>query len=146
MGISKNQYFIKDEKNNFFQVFLNIFQNSYTSYIEKAALKKVINISIEKKSKTELEIIIKDFAKGIEKSHLKNVFDVSFSTKKPESTGGMGLFLCKDLIASRNGSIKAQSELGEGTSITIILPYFDSKNEALKENRSVGPIDLKLFF
>ena len=137
LGISKNQYFIKDEKNNFFQVFLNIFQNSYTSYIEKAALKKVINISIEKKSKTELEIIIKDFAKGIEKSHLKNVFDVSFSTKKPE-TRGNGSLLVKDLIVSRSGSIKAQSELGEGTSITIILPYFDSKNEALKENRSVG--------
>ena len=137
-GISKNQYFIKDEKNNFFQVFLNIFQNSYTSYLEKGTLKKIITVSIEKKSKTEIEIIITDFAKGIEKSHLKNVFDVSFSTKKPENSGGMGLFLCKDLIVSRSGSIKAQSKLGEGTSITIALPYFDSKNEALRENRPVG--------
>ncbi|MBG09498.1 MAG: hypothetical protein CME68_12120 [Halobacteriovoraceae bacterium] len=126
-GISNNQYFIKDEKNNFFQVFLNFFQNSYTSYLQKNSQNKVIEIKVEEKSKTMLTIKVEDFANGIGEDHLKNVFDISFSTKDPQKFGGMGLFLSKDAVESSKGSIEIQSVLEEGTLITINLPYFISK-------------------
>ena len=73
--------------------------------------------SVEKKSKTKLEISIKDFANGIKKDHLKRVFNISFSTKGPENMGGMGLFLSKDLIESKMGSVKLNSVFKEGTTV-----------------------------
>ena len=137
LGLLKGQYFIKDEKNNFFQVFLNIFQNSYTSYLQKNSATKVIAIRVGVKSETMLIIHIEDFANGMEKAHLKNVFDISFSTKDPEKLGGMGLFLCKDAIESNKGSIKIKSTLKEGTLVTVELPYFKSKHKELKKEYSV---------
>ncbi|MEC7183976.1 MAG: PAS domain-containing sensor histidine kinase, partial [Bdellovibrionota bacterium] len=135
-GLLKGQYFIKDEKNNFFQVFLNIFQNSYTSYLQKNSATKVIAIRVGVKSETMLTIHIEDFANGMEKAHLKDVFDISFSTKDPEKLGGMGLLLCKDAIESNKGSIEIKSSLKEGTLVTVELPYFKSKHKGLEEEYS----------
>ncbi len=35
---------------------------------------------------------------------------------------GLGLFICQEIIQSHQGEIYAESELGEGTTIHIVLP------------------------
>ena len=37
--------------------------------------------------------------------------------------GGMGLFLSKDLIESKMGSIKLNSVFKEGTTVSVTIPY-----------------------
>ena len=53
----------------------------------------------------------------------------SFSTvgTKGEKGSGLGLILCKELINKINGNIEIQSKINEGTTVIIILPFFNKK-------------------
>ena len=42
--------------------------------------------------------------------------------------GGMGLFLSKDLIESKMGSIKLNSVFKEGTTVSVTIPYTAHEN------------------
>ncbi len=71
-------------------------------------------------------IFVKDHGKGMDTETKHQLFKynehLSTSGTKGEKGTGMGLLLCKDFIQRHNGTIKATSTLGQGTSIKIILP------------------------
>jgi signal transduction histidine kinase len=69
----------------------------------------------------KIAIDITDTGKGIQKNHLKRVFEPGFSTKK--RGWGLGLTLAKRIIENyHNGKIFVkQSEPGKGTTFRIIL-------------------------
>jgi light-regulated signal transduction histidine kinase (bacteriophytochrome) len=73
-----------------------------------------------------VEIQLKDNGIGIEKSQLENIFDI-FSHLPygniPKGRG-IGLSYCRKIIRNHEGIIKANSESGNGTSFSIILPIF----------------------
>jgi signal transduction histidine kinase len=59
---------------------------------------------------------------GIRPEHLERVFDPFFTTKPAGSGVGLGLSLCQRIILSNQGTIKVESEVGKGTTVTICLP------------------------
>lgn len=67
-------------------------------------------------------IRIVDNGIGIPKEHLKRVFDPFFTTKPAGSGVGLGLSLCQRIILANGGTIRIDSEVGKGTSISIGLP------------------------
>lgn len=71
-----------------------------------------------------VRILIEDNGIGIDSSQLEKVFDMfSQLPVKPVRTGeGVGLTFCRKIIRNHNGFIKAQSEVKQGTRISIILP------------------------
>lgn len=78
-----------------------------------------LHISVESID-SDVIISVKDSGAGIEPSSAKLLFEDGFSTK---STGhGIGLANVKKIIDEHNGTIKVDSELGNGTSFTITLP------------------------
>ncbi len=69
-----------------------------------------------------VRISLADTGTGIAPEHLKRIFDPFFTTK-PEGKGtGLGLSVSYGIIANHRGRIEVQSELGKGTTFTIILP------------------------
>ena len=69
------------------------------------------------------EYIIISFADqggGIEKQHLKKIFDPYFTTKQTGS--GLGLTICHSIISKHLGLLKADSTPGVGTTFSIYLP------------------------
>lgn len=99
------------------QVFLNLFINS------KHAIKDKGTISISTSHKDNKVLIkIKDTGSGIPKENLKKIFDPGFTTKGRGVGAGLGLSICYQIIQAHRGEIKVQSELGKGTTFTIILP------------------------
>jgi len=67
-------------------------------------------------------IYIQDSGSGISQEHLKRIFDPFFTTK-PEGEGtGLGLSVSYGIIANHNGRIDVESEVGKGTTFTIVLP------------------------
>lgn len=71
-------------------------------------------------------ICVKDSGIGIPEENLKKIFRVdknisTLGTAKEKGTG-LGLVLCKELVEKNNGSITAESVLGEGTTFTVTLP------------------------
>ncbi len=69
-----------------------------------------------------VEIDISDTGIGIEQENLEKVFSPFFSANKGEKVMGMGLAVTYGIIKENMGEIKANSEVGKGTTFTVILP------------------------
>ena len=69
-----------------------------------------------------IHISIKDSGEGIPQENLEKLFDPFFTTK-PIGTGtGLGLSISYNIIKKHKGEIKVNSEIGKGTTFTVILP------------------------
>lgn len=59
---------------------------------------------------------------GIEPDNLERVFDPFFTTKPAGSGVGLGLSLCQSIVLTNQGTIRVESKVGHGTTVTICLP------------------------
>ena len=77
-----------------------------------------------------LEITVRDNGEGIAKEELPHIFDKFFRSEKSRSRdhggAGLGLAICKEIVAGHGGEIRAESEPGKGTAISFTLPAADS--------------------
>jgi len=74
-----------------------------------------------------IDLVIRDFGCGIPADKLPRIFDAFFTTKTgPDASGkggtGLGLSLCKDIIAAHRGRIRVDSTVGKGTAFPLKLP------------------------
>ena len=65
---------------------------------------------------------ITDNGSGISPGDLPNVFEPFFSAKEKVSGIGLGLAIVHGIVQSHKGKVEISSELGMGTSVSIILP------------------------
>jgi signal transduction histidine kinase len=72
--------------------------------------------------KKEVEITIADTGQGIPADNLKKIFDPFFTTKESAKSTGLGLFVAYGIIKEHKGTIKVDSEDGNGTTFRIMLP------------------------
>jgi signal transduction histidine kinase len=80
------------------------------------------------------EIRLKDNGIGVESPQLEKIFDI-FSTLSNEPTTegfGVGLSYCRKIIRIHGGVITAESEPGQGTTFSIILPVSRDHDKHLK--------------
>ncbi len=78
-----------------------------------------------RKEQNSAELSISDNGIGIKQSELPRIFDKGFTGtngRKNERSTGMGLYICKKLCDKLDLTIKASSEYGSGTSVTITFP------------------------
>jgi signal transduction histidine kinase len=66
-------------------------------------------------------IDVQDTGTGISPGHLEKVFEPFYSTRTDAGGTGLGLALCRLLIAEMDGRIEVRSKLKEGTTFTVIL-------------------------
>lgn len=70
-----------------------------------------------------LNITVTDTGAGILKEYTTSIFDKFMQiNKEVKNSSGLGLWICKDIIEAHNGTIKCESDLGEGATFTITLP------------------------
>ena len=73
------------------------------------------------------EVSIADTGSGIAPADLRRIFEPFFTTKTgPDETGlggtGLGLSVCREIVESHKGRLRAESHPGEGTTFTLRLP------------------------
>src|SRR3954464_167027 len=78
-------------------------------------------------SRPEVLIQVIDTGPGIPEKLRPRIFEPFFTTKgtarKGEAKGtGLGLAICKEIVEHHKGRIEVESEVGQGSTFTIILP------------------------
>lgn len=114
--------FVNISKADFYRVMSNLLNNSVEAAIP--GKKIVINVCAQMDNK-ECFIQIKDNGKGIGPEYLSKVLDFGVSFDKPNGTG-IGLSHAKETVSNYGGSLLIQSEIGNGTVVSISLPLSDS--------------------
>jgi signal transduction histidine kinase len=69
-----------------------------------------------------LRLRVSDEGRGIAPEHIEQVFEPFFTTKDDWQGQGLGLAVAYRIIEAHHGSIKLESKLGEGTTVTVLLP------------------------
>lgn len=67
-------------------------------------------------------VAVTDTGKGIPKENLPRIFDPFFTTKDDWRGTGLGLTVTHKIISEHKGKIDIHSEVGRGTSVTMIFP------------------------
>jgi signal transduction histidine kinase len=67
---------------------------------------------------------------GIAPENLERVFDPFFTTKPAGAGVGLGLSLCQSIVLTNQGTIRVDSKLGQGTTVTICLPVRGESGQA----------------
>jgi len=117
------------------QVFFNLILNAIDAMpnggkleIEAKSIETVIYAVDRRKkpyigqrdSSTFVEVKVKDTGDGINSDDLEAIFDPFFTTK-PQGTG-LGLSIVHRIIEEHEGEIRVKSDLGAGTTFTLLLP------------------------
>lgn len=95
-------------------VFLNVIVNAIEAMPDGGELKLTTETQNNK-----LIIKISDNGAGMNEEQMTKLFEPFFTTKKQGN--GLGLANAQNIILNHNGTIKAESELGVGTTFTIIF-------------------------
>jgi signal transduction histidine kinase len=69
-----------------------------------------------------IQVQIADTGLGISPEDLRRIFDPFFTTKGPGQGTGLGLAICQRIVKAHKGSLKVQSEKGQGTTFLMTLP------------------------
>ncbi|WP_238892654.1 MULTISPECIES: ATP-binding protein [Clostridium] len=109
------------------QVFLNIIVNACHAIVEKqndlvCENNGLIVIRVFDNNK---EIIIEfcDNGCGMTKDTISRIFEPFFTTKPMGQGTGLGMSISYGIIEKHNGTIDVESKVGEGSTITIHIPY-----------------------
>lgn len=107
------------------QILTNLVNNAVTHGFSQIKEGRILisGESFEQEGKPFVKIQVKDDGNGISPDILDKVFDIYFTTRKGLGGTGIGLSIVKSLLEERlNGTISLESELGKGSTFTIILP------------------------
>jgi signal transduction histidine kinase len=70
-----------------------------------------------------VSIEVADTGPGIPPEELRRIFDTFYRGKGTRSRGsGLGLAIVRRIVADHDGNVSVVSRLGEGTTVTILLP------------------------
>ena len=107
------------------QVLLNLYLNALESMEEGGTLSVTLSDNGKKKG---IGISVSDTGAGISKADLGRIFDPYFTTKA--SGTGLGLAIVHNILEAHDGKIKVSSGAGQGTVVSIFLPYDSPSGES----------------
>lgn len=103
------------------QVFINLFVNASDAIGEKGGKLSLSSSAVHSDGKEYIQIKVTDTGCGIAKENLSKIFEPFYSTKDQKGTG-LGLSVVWGIIDKHQGTISVESEIGKGSTITILIP------------------------
>ena len=102
------------------QVFMNLLLNALEAMGPNGTLTIGTEILAGENDPAMLRIQIQDSGGGIAPENMARLFEPFFTTKKNGT--GLGLAICQRIIQEHHGYILAHSEIGRGSTFSILLP------------------------
>jgi signal transduction histidine kinase/DNA-binding response OmpR family regulator len=114
------------DPNQLQQVFLNLLANARQATEAKKGARIAVRAGREGE---KLVLTFHDNGVGIPAENLDKIFDPFFTTKPVGKGTGLGLSISYGIIQQHKGSIRAESEVGQGTTFIIEFPVIPSSEE-----------------
>ena len=107
------------------QVFINIVDNAF-KYTEEGNIDVFVD-----KNESSVVISVADTGCGIAPEDLPKVKQKFYKANRTKRGSGIGLAVADEIIGMHGGMLEVESELGKGTTVTIVLPLAvkEEKNE-----------------
>ncbi len=100
------------------QVLFNLLNNAFQAMTKDGA----VTVSIDSTEDGLVRIAVSDTGCGIPPAHLGKIFEPFFTTKGRGAGTGLGLSITYGLVRKLKGRISVESQVGVGTTVTILLP------------------------
>jgi signal transduction histidine kinase/CheY-like chemotaxis protein len=127
------------------QIFMNLVSNSI-KFTQKGEITVKLDPLEFTKSKTTLQISVRDTGIGIAEDNIGKIFDkftqADTSTTRKYGGTGLGLPISKLLIEKMGGEISVKSKTGEGTEFIFSIPFENADGKYFEESTE----ELKIFW
>ncbi len=120
------------------QVLVNLIANAAQAFPTSEPDRNRIVIRSKTASDGRVLVEVSDTGPGISPEILPRIFDPFFTTKPTGQGTGLGLSICHNLVTALGGEITCATELGRGTTFTVLLPC--SIEERSVEPAGVGAV------
>ncbi|GFZ89455.1 sensor histidine kinase [Paenibacillus marchantiophytorum] len=117
---------LRGDEDRLEQVMTNLLDNAFRHTAAGASIAVKAESAVFK-DKPAIRIEVSDQGQGIPAEDLPFIFERFYKADKARTRGssggtGLGLAIVKNIIEAHYGSVKVQSQLGQGTTFTIFLP------------------------
>ncbi len=110
---------ISSDKSRFNTVLRNIISNA-VKYRKKDISDPYVRFKMMH-VENKVEVYISDNGEGISSANMEKVFDMFYRGTSTGMGTGLGLYICREILAKIHGTISLKSELGIGTMVIIEL-------------------------
>jgi PAS domain S-box-containing protein len=128
------------------QVLINLLTNA-NKFTKKGTVRCAASRKQGADGHERLVFVVADTGLGIAKEHLTAIFDpfIQVDTRSTSKAGvGLGLAICQNICRMMGGEILVESELGKGSTFTVVLPVISEPAKEQKEQArpsSPPPVD-----
>jgi two-component system, NtrC family, sensor kinase len=114
------------------QVFLNLFTNALDAMPAGGRLRVQA-----RQAGPRLEVRIADTGAGIPPEEMKRIHEPFYTTK--QEGFGLGLAICRSILWESAGEMTVDSQIGRGTTVTVVLPVAGATAAARPARQEPGP-------
>jgi len=116
------------------QILLNLVNNAFAALNDGGHLK----LDVRRVKENFVSIMVMDDGCGIPEKDIDRVFEPFFTTKNQKGGTGLGLSITYNLVQELSGTIKVESQVGKGTTFTIVLPLRLEKRSTGRDESLTG--------
>jgi PAS domain S-box-containing protein len=109
---------IQADPNKLKQVFINLIMNASQAMPEGGTL----TVRTALVAGEEVEAVVNDSGPGIPEDVREKIFEPFFSTKREGEGTGLGLYICRNIVAEHEGRLLLESAPGLGATFRVVLP------------------------
>jgi PAS domain S-box-containing protein len=106
------------QRDSLVQVFVNLITNAAQALKDGGGL---VRLSLDRDG-GHVTARVRDDGPGMEPEVKRRIFEPFFTTKRDGAGTGLGLSIVQGIVARHGGAISVESEPGEGTTFTVLLP------------------------
>jgi signal transduction histidine kinase len=137
---AEEELFVEGDPAQLSQVMINLIGNAHKFSPNNSKIDITLDSLTLHRGLEFARIVIRDRGIGIPAEDIENLTTRFFRAKNTESgqySGtGLGLSIVKQILTLHGGTISIASTLGEGTTITLLIPLYLSNDEELIRARS----------
>jgi CheY-like chemotaxis protein len=121
------------------QVLMNLVINARDAMRNRG----VLRIATANRGADHVELRVIDTGTGLSKEAQSRMFDPDYTTKREQGGTGIGLATARAVVTANGGTIEVDSTVGQGTTMSVVLPRAAALSEAAAAAAETSAAGLK---